>query len=49
MVLCYLRDNQRRAVAMDATALGIIIAASFAAGYGVRAYRAARRRRIFWT
>jgi hypothetical protein len=34
---------------MDATALAIIIAASFAAGYGVRAYRAARRRRIFWT
>jgi len=34
---------------MDATALAIIIAASFAAGYGVRAYRAARRRRIFRT
>jgi hypothetical protein len=34
---------------MDATALAMIVAASFAAGYGVRAYRASRRRRIFWT
>jgi hypothetical protein len=35
---------------MDATALlFLIIAASFAAGYAVHAYRASRRRRIFWT
>ncbi len=34
---------------MDGTALAVIVTASFAAGYGLRAYRAWRRRRIFWT
>jgi hypothetical protein len=34
---------------MDATALLVIIATSFAAGYALRSYRASRRRRIFWT
>jgi hypothetical protein len=48
-MLCYLRDNHGGAMPMDPTTLAVIIAASFAAGYGVRAYRAARRRRIFWT
>jgi hypothetical protein len=39
----------RQEPGMDPTALVIVVAASFSAGYGLRAYLATRRRRIFWT